>query len=222
LCLPNGRLNPAAVGWTRRPLHRANLRGWGRAKRWEYWGIVTPSHIVGLVASSLDYADVHGVYVLDRGSGVELSKDVVVPFARGTAFPEHSGQGVASVRGSGLAIDIDQRPDGTAIRATVPGVEIGLTVPLPAGHESLGVVIPWSTRRFQYTGEGRRSAGARHADGSGPYSHGLGGGLVRGARSRTRQVAVRDPVELGRRQRAGPGGPARWQDRQVPTTGRPC
>ena len=29
LCLPDGRLNPAAVGWTRRPLHRANLRGLG-------------------------------------------------------------------------------------------------------------------------------------------------------------------------------------------------
>ncbi|MBX6752235.1 MAG: DUF2804 domain-containing protein [Micromonosporaceae bacterium] len=151
LCLPNGRLNPAAVGWTRRPLHRANLRGWGRAKRWEYWGIVTPSHIIGLVASSLDYAGVHGVYVLDRGSGVELTKDVVVPFARGATFPPSSGQGRASVRGSGLAIDIDQHADGSVIRATAPGVEIDLTVPLPAGHESLGVVIPWSTRRFQYT-----------------------------------------------------------------------
>ncbi|MEV5398578.1 hypothetical protein AB0N26_20700 [Streptomyces cellulosae] len=31
LCLPDGRLNPAAVGWTRRPLHRANLRGRLRA-----------------------------------------------------------------------------------------------------------------------------------------------------------------------------------------------
>jgi len=29
LCLPDGRLNPAAIGWTRRPLHTANLRGWG-------------------------------------------------------------------------------------------------------------------------------------------------------------------------------------------------
>lgn len=153
LCLPNGRLNPAAVGWTRRPLHRANLRGWGRAKRWEYWGVVTPSHILGLTASSLDYAGVHGVYVLERATGKELSKDVVVPFARGTRFPPRGGlgTGTASVRGPGLAIDIDQRPDGSSIRATAPGVEIDLTVPLPAGHESLGVVIPWSERRFQYT-----------------------------------------------------------------------
>src|SRR5215831_9088349 len=78
LCLPDGRLNPAAVGWTRRPLHRANLRGWGRAKRWEYWGIVTPGHIIGLVASSLDYAGVHGLYVLDRGTGREVTRDLVV------------------------------------------------------------------------------------------------------------------------------------------------
>lgn len=151
LCLPDGRLNPAAVGWTRRPLHRANLRGWGRAKRWEYWGIVTPSHIVGLVASSLDYAGVHGVYVLDRGTGVELTKDVVVPFARATHFPARSGAGVASVRGGGLAIDIDQRPDATSIRATAPGVDLDLIAPQPSGRESLGVVIGWSTRRFQYT-----------------------------------------------------------------------
>ena len=50
LCLPDGRLNPAAVGWTRRPLHTANLRGWGRNKRWEYWGIVTADHIVNVAA----------------------------------------------------------------------------------------------------------------------------------------------------------------------------
>ncbi|WP_255510160.1 DUF2804 family protein [Micromonospora sp. AP08] len=75
LCGPDGRLNPAAVGWSRRPLHRANLRGWGRAKRWEYWGVVTPTHILGLVASSLDYAGVHSVYLLDRRTGVERTTE---------------------------------------------------------------------------------------------------------------------------------------------------
>ncbi|WP_017836529.1 hypothetical protein [Dietzia sp. UCD-THP] len=32
------RLEPAAVGWTRTPLHRTAISGWGRTKRWEYWG----------------------------------------------------------------------------------------------------------------------------------------------------------------------------------------
>lgn len=151
LCLPNGRLNPAAVGWTRRPLHRANLRGWGRTKRWEYWGIVTPAHIVGLVASSLDYVGVHGVYVLDRATRVETVRDVVVPLARGVVMPPVSGVGTARVRGRGLTIDIGQGPAGSTIRAVADGVEVDLVVPLPPDHESLGVVVPWSARRFQYT-----------------------------------------------------------------------
>ncbi|MFI5488437.1 DUF2804 domain-containing protein [Micromonospora echinaurantiaca] len=151
LCLPNGRLNPAAVGWSRRPVHRANLRGWGRNKRWEYWGIVTPSHIVGLVASSLDYAGVHGLYVLDRATKVEIDRNAVVPFARGTLFPPASGAGAVRASGGGLSIDIAQATSGTTIRASAPGLEVDLVVPLPAGHEALGVVVPWSTRRFQYT-----------------------------------------------------------------------
>ncbi|WP_222871231.1 DUF2804 domain-containing protein [Nonomuraea sp. PA05] len=151
LCLPGGRLNPEAVGWTRRPLHRANLRGWGRTKRWEYWGVVTPDHVIGLVASSLDYAGVHGLYVLDRATGEETSKDVVVPLARGTVMPERSGEGAASARANGLAIDIDQHPGGSTLRAVAPGVEVELDIPLPGGHESLGVVVPWGPGRFQYT-----------------------------------------------------------------------
>ena len=151
LCLPDGRLNPAAVGWTRQPLHRANLRGWGRAKRWEYWGIVTPTHIIGLVASSLDYAGLHGVYVLDRATSAEIKKDVVVPFARGAVLPERSGVGTAAVRGGGVRIDIEQRPDGTTLRAVTRGVDLELAIPLPEGHESLGVVVPWGPNRFQYT-----------------------------------------------------------------------
>jgi hypothetical protein len=153
LCLPDGRLNPAAVGWTRRPLHRANLRGWGRTKRWEYWGIVTPRHIIGLVASSLDYAAVNGIYVLDRQTGDETAKDVVVPFARGARMPDRSGTETASVHGSGVRIVIEQRSDATTIHAAAPsvGVVIDVTIPLPQGHESLGVVVPWSARRFQYT-----------------------------------------------------------------------
>lgn len=151
LCRADGRLNPAAVGWTRRPLHTANLRGWGRNKRWEYWGVVTPGHIVGLVVSSLDYAGVHGLYVLDRATGRETNVDAVVPLAGGTSFPPRAGEGEVLARSAVLAVRISQRPDGTMIRAVSDTVRLDLEVPLPDGHESLGVVVPWSDRRFQYT-----------------------------------------------------------------------
>ncbi|MEK8226076.1 DUF2804 family protein [Oerskovia sp. M15] len=63
------------------------MRGWGRTKRWEYWGVVTPTHVIGVVASSIDYAGVHGLYVLDRATGEETATDVVVPLARVSSCP---------------------------------------------------------------------------------------------------------------------------------------
>jgi len=151
LCLPAGRLNPAAIGWTRQPLHRADLRGWGRCKRWEYWGIVTPRHIIGLTAASLDYAGILGVYVLDRATGREYEKNAATPFGRGVLMPSASGTGLARASGGGAVIAVDQRSSGSAIHAQAPQFQLDVEIPLPEGHESLGVVVPWSHRRFQYT-----------------------------------------------------------------------
>lgn len=151
LCTGRGRLNPAAVGWTRTPLHRANLRGWGRTKRWEYWGVVTPRHLVALTVSSLDYAALHEVWILDRDTGREYGKQAVVPFARGVALPDRCGVGTAVGRAGALTVRIDQDATGATLTARMPGVAVDLTVPMSAGHESLGVVVPWSGRRFQYT-----------------------------------------------------------------------
>ncbi|SNY54405.1 DUF2804 domain-containing protein [Paractinoplanes atraurantiacus] len=145
LCRPDGRLNPDAVGWTRRPLHRANLRGWGRGKRWEYWGIVTPSHIVGVVVSSLDYAGVHGIYVLDRVSGRETRADATVLLDRATVLPDRSGSGRVSAHAGDLRIEIDP----AHLKASAPGIELDLVI--EKGGESLGVVVPFSDRLFQYT-----------------------------------------------------------------------
>ena len=118
-------------------------------------GIVTPTHVVGVTISSLDYAGVHGLYVLDRTSGVETVRDVVVPLARGARMPERSGQGVALARASALAVRIEHVTDDggavTRLRAASREVRLDLTIPLPDGHESLGVVVPWSDRLFQYT-----------------------------------------------------------------------
>lgn len=153
LCTPSGRLNPAAVGWTRTPLHRCNLRGWGRTKRWEHWCVTTPTHLVAVTVASLDYLGVSNVYLLDYG-GREVTRSWAYPLARGVTLPESSGGGPSSARGP-VAVDLTEEPDGTRIRfscRTGDGPLTGdLFVALPPGHETLGVVVPWSRRRFQYT-----------------------------------------------------------------------
>lgn len=146
-----GRLLPQAVGFSRLPLHDATIAGWGRRKRWEYWGVVTPTHVVGLTVSSLDYAGVHGLYVLDRVTDQERAHDAVVPLARGVVLPPRVGTGSAHAAGGGVTIDIEHAPTATTLRAAAAGVEVDLVVPDRPGHEALCVVIPWSARRFQYT-----------------------------------------------------------------------
>src|SRR5690606_17558729 len=127
LCLADGTLNPEAIGWTRRPLHTANLTGWGRTKRWEYWGIVTPRHIVGVVISSLDYAGVHSLYVLDRETGLELTPEAVVPLGR-AALPPACGAGTAYARGKNFEITVAQQLERTSIRARAGGVALDLRI----------------------------------------------------------------------------------------------
>lgn len=163
-----GRLAPEAVGFSRTPQHDTAIGGWGRRKRWEYWGVVTPSHIVGLTVSSLDYAGVHGLYLLDRATGAEQVHDAVVPFARGVVLPGRVGSGRAHGVGRSLTIELEHGPGTTSLRAAAPGVEIDLQVPDLPGHESLCVVIPWSSRRFQYTVKdvGRPVSGRLVLDGS--------------------------------------------------------
>ncbi len=155
LCRPDGRLNPAAVGWTRTPLHDTSgidaRRSWGRNKRWEYWGVTTPTHVLALTVSSLDYAAVHAVLAHERATGATVDRTAIVPFGRGVELPASLGDGPTRARAKGLAIDLEETTDGTVLRAEAGNVRLEILAHRPAGHESLAVVVPWSERRFQYT-----------------------------------------------------------------------
>jgi len=155
LTLPGGRLNPAAIGWARQPLvDTAGIGGrgsWGRNKRWEYWNVMTPRYIVGITVSSLDYAAVHEVWVFDRRTEEPVHESVTLLPARGVVLPPSLGGGPVSARAKNLEIDIVAEGDGERMRVTIPRVTIDVVADMPARHERLAVVVPWSDRRFQYT-----------------------------------------------------------------------
>ena len=157
LTLPDGRLNPAAVGWARRPIVDTSgigpgLRGRGRNKRWEYWNVFTPTHILALTVSSIDYAAVHDVWVYDRRTGDIRTKNATLIPARGVEVPPSLDGGPARARARDLRIDIEPDAARTRLRATIPGASFDVTVHRPDGHECLAVVVPFrNPARFQYT-----------------------------------------------------------------------
>ncbi|QDP97775.1 DUF2804 domain-containing protein [Microlunatus elymi] len=157
LTLPNGRLNRDAVGWARRPLlntdgiGRDGRRFFGRNKRWEYWCITTPTHIMALTVSSVDYAAVHEMWVFERDSGRSRDTAVTLIPARGVRLPGTMARGPARGRARSLQILIDETPTGTRLRAESAGASFDVVAELPDDHERLAVVVPWSDTRFQYT-----------------------------------------------------------------------
>ena len=154
----DGRLNPAAVGWSRRPVvDTAGLmlgphRSWGRTKRWEYWNVITPTHILALTVSSIDYAAVHEVWIFDRSTGTSWAQAATVLPAKDVTLAPILGKGSARARAKDGEIDLDPLPHGgTRLRAAIPEASFDVEVSRPAHQDCLAVVVPWSPSRFQYT-----------------------------------------------------------------------
>ncbi len=157
LCTVDGkRLNPGAVGWSRRPLHRANLSGWGRTKRWDYWGILLGDAVVSVTFASLDYVGLVAVDWADFTTGEVGGASHIAPFAHRIALPEVPGSAPLRCQTRKLRAEVATVDGGTRLVAdwaTGAGRRDALDVfvGLPDGHESLNVVVPWSATRFQFT-----------------------------------------------------------------------
>lgn len=163
LCLPNGRiLDLASRGWSRRPLHRANLRGRRlRTKKWDYWGILADDVAIAVTYADVGFLGMVDLWWLHHPSGRSGGRSTPVPFARGVSLPDRFGTEPLRFDGRGVSVDISDDGDGTEIRArweaadgpfgSGPGGEIEARIDLPEDLENLHVVIPWTTRTYQYT-----------------------------------------------------------------------
>lgn len=158
LCTPDGSaLNPAARGWSRRPLHRANLDGcFGVNKRWDYWAVLAGDLVVSAVYSDIDHLGLADVWWVDLVTGETGGRGIVAPAGGGIALPEHPGTAPLQVDRDGLALAIVDDEVGTRLTASwaEPDGRAGhldVMVEQPEGHESLNVVIPWSDTVFNFT-----------------------------------------------------------------------
>jgi len=158
LCTADGsRLAPDAKGWSRRPLHRANLRGrTGTNKRWDYWAILAGDFVVSSVYSDIDHLGLADVWWADLVTHETGGRAIVVPPHEGIALPEIPAAHPLTIDRDGFDLGIADDEHGTHLVATwtEPDGRAGaldVTVALPPGHESVNVVIPWSDELFNFT-----------------------------------------------------------------------
>jgi len=153
LCDAHGRLNPAAVGWSRQPLVRANLSGhWLRKKRWNFWNWISPRFVFSVTLADIDYTAFCQMTFTDFESGQSLSANASVR-PGSIPLPEQVERTVEFHRGG---LEYANANEGGDMRVHFAGaakrgerVEADFVVRRPAGHESLNLVVPWSQDRFQ-------------------------------------------------------------------------
>lgn len=161
-----GLLNRAAVGWARTPLVNTDgiaaprfarpPKAWGRNKRWEYWNVITPTHIVALTVSNIDYAALNEIWVFHRPTHTATGGVALHIPATGVTLPGTLGHGEVRAGGKGVDIAIDEVLGGTRLRGRfrhhkLPSASFDIHAAKPEHHEGLAVVVPWSDTRFQYT-----------------------------------------------------------------------
>lgn len=156
LLSPGGLQNPDAIGWARTPLIDTDavgrgIRGWGRTKRWEYWAVTTPTHIVALTIGALDYANVRGVWVLDRASGEEIDLFEISPLGLGVDLPGTLGRGSARSSGRRATLEFTDADEGTLLVARTPRVKVEVVADRLPLHEAMGTAAPFTPFLAEFT-----------------------------------------------------------------------
>lgn len=156
LLTSRGVQNPDAIGWARTPLIDTDgigrgMRGWGRNKRWEYWAVTTPTHIVALTIGALDYANIRQVWVLDRATGEEIDTFEISPLSFGVELPGSLGRGPARSNGRQVNLEFSEVTAGTLLIGRSPRVKVEIHAARPAGHEAMGTAAPFSPFLAEFT-----------------------------------------------------------------------
>ena len=153
LCDAGGRLNPAAVGWSRAPLVRANLHGhWPRKKRWNFWNWISPRFVFSVTLADIDYAAFCQVTFIDFSTRRTVA-GMALARPGSFAMPEHVERTIEFARGAFRYANVQ---DGGRMKVDFAGTGAGgeritadFVVRTPPAQESLNVVVPWSATRFQ-------------------------------------------------------------------------
>lgn len=156
LCNRKGNLNPAAIGYARKPLIQSNLTGhFMRKKKWNYWCVYGDELMFSATVSHLDYAAVCFVYIFEYETQRYFEKTVTIPLGTALKMPANVYETV-SFRSHNMSIQFRYQANTTYIDVSIADfddepLDVKLQVEHPINDDSLNVVIPWNRQTFQFT-----------------------------------------------------------------------
>ncbi len=157
--------NLVQVGWARQPLLDCNLENarfyalrWlqrFRIKRWDYYGLTTPTHYFSFTLADLGYAGQVFAYVIDLATGAYHEETLTIPLGRGILLPRNSSEGESKFDNGQVRLSFQAEPQARRLSVAWPGFDqknlaAEVTLRLPPEHESMVIVIPIGKKRFYY------------------------------------------------------------------------
>ncbi len=163
--LLDGRGHLTQTGWSRQPLLDCNLENARfyslrflqrfRIKRWDYYGVTTPSHFFSATIGDIGYLGFIFVYLIDLTTGDCHEETLTIPLARGIALPRNSAEGESVFDSGKVRLHFRPEPEARRLSVNWPSfrgrdLSAELTLRLPREHESMTIVIPIAGNRFYY------------------------------------------------------------------------
>lgn len=151
LCDESGRLNPDAVGWSRKPLHTCNLKGrWPRKKKWNYWCVTNDNYAFSMTVANVDYLALGAAYFIDFETKEITEWNTGGPAGLGCHMSEEVEQNVEFSHPQ-MKLSFKHENNVIKIHAVGKKLKADISVEKPVGHETLNVVVPWKRNHFQFT-----------------------------------------------------------------------
>jgi hypothetical protein len=155
----------AAIGWSRQPMLDSNLEKINfyrlrflqklRLKRWDYYGITTPTHYYSFTISDIGYLGMVFAYVLEFATGKFHEQTLALPFARGVVLPRNSTSGESLYDNGKVSLRFWFEDDLRRMSVQWPGfggtdLAADVNLSMPSEHESMVIVVPIEKKRFYY------------------------------------------------------------------------
>ncbi len=160
---PTGRL--VQVGWARQPLLDGNMEQVHfyalrplqrfRVKRWDYYGVTTPTRFYSFTLADLGYAGQVFAYVVDFERQTHHEETLTIPLGRGIELPRNSTEGHSRYADRRARLTFEALPQARHLAVEWPGfgshgLAADILLRLPPEHESMTIVTPIGQKRFYY------------------------------------------------------------------------
>ncbi len=125
-------------------------------KRWDYFGITTPTHFFSFTISDIGYLGMVFAYVINFDKKTHHEETIAIPFASGVQIARNSTEGITKYKNKNVSLLLIKLPGKRTLSVSWKNFENNqdlnaeITINEKPEHELMNLVIPIGEKRFYF------------------------------------------------------------------------